>query len=137
MLYFESFEERTSRYHVQARVVESSFASKTMPYTGAAILVFLVVHVFGFAVAPPHDVPISITVRELLSNVVYGLFYIALFCSVLPFISVTVFGACCRPFGISHPRFDTFLTRSGMVVAVFFLLFFSGIPIYFITGTGL
>ena len=134
VLYVESFEIRMSRYHVQARVVENTFASRTMPYTGLVVLVFLIVHVFGFAVAPPHDVPISITVRELLSNFVYGLFYIVSFVCLAIHLSHG-FWSMLQTFGVSHPRFDTFLSRASMVVAVFFLLFFSGIPIYFITGS--
>lgn len=134
VLYIESLEVRTSRYHVQTRVVENTFASRTMPYTGLVILVFLIVHVFGFVVAPAHDVPISVTVRELLSNVVYGLFYIVSFVCLAIHLSHG-FWSMLQTFGVSHPRFDTFLVRSGIAVAVFFLLFFSGIPIYFITGT--
>lgn len=133
VLFFESFDVRMSRYHVQTRVVENTFASRTMPYTGLVILFFLIVHVFGFAVAPPHDVPISVTVRELLSNFIYGFFYIVSFVCLAIHLSHG-FWSMLQTFGVSHPKFDTFLARSSMVIAVFFLLFFSGIPIYFITG---
>ena len=61
-LFYENRQVSNSRYEVSTRVVENSFASETMPYTGLIILLFLFVHIFGFTFSPEH-VDISVTVK--------------------------------------------------------------------------
>ena len=73
-LFFQNREVSNSRYAVSTRVVKNSFASETMPYTGLFILAFLFVHIFGFTFSPKETL-ISVTVKELLSNFFYALFY--------------------------------------------------------------
>lgn len=134
-LFLETRRIRTSRYEVQVRVIENSFASRTMPYTGLIILLFLIVHVFGFGIAAPSEIPISVTVKELLSGFFYSLFYI--FCFVALAVHLNHgFWSMLQTFGINHPRYNDLISKLTIFIPVFFLILFGGIPIYFMTGAG-
>ncbi len=133
-LFYQNRAVSTSRYAVSTRVVKNSFASETMPYTGLFILAFLFVHIFGFTFSPK-GVLISVTVKELLSNFFYALFYI------LAFVALTVhlshgFWSMLQTFGINHPRYNTLIARLSLAVPAFFFLIFGGIAFYFMTGLG-
>jgi succinate dehydrogenase / fumarate reductase cytochrome b subunit len=133
-LFYENRQVSNSRYEVTTRVVKNSFASATMPYTGLFILVFLFVHTFGFTFSSEHKL-ISVTVKELLSNFFYSLFYI------LAFIALTVhlshgFWSMLQTFGVNHPRYNLLIARLTIIIPLFFLLIFGGIAFYFMSGLG-
>ena len=105
-----------------------------MPYTGAFILLFLFVHIFGFTFSPEH-VPISVTVKELLGNFFYALFYIVAF--VVLFIHLSHgFWSMLQTFGINHPRYNILISRLTILIPLFFFAIFGGIAFYFMTGLG-
>lgn len=133
-LFFENLQVSTSRYEVTTRVVKNSFASKTMPYTGFLILVFIVVHVFGFTFSPK-EIPISIIVRDYLSNFFYSLFYLAAFIALAIHLSHG-FWSMLQTFGINHPRYSTLISRLTIIVPLLFLAIFGGVALYFMTGLG-
>ncbi len=133
-LFYENRQESNSRYAVTTRVVKNSFASETMPYTGLFILLFLFVHIFGFTFSPK-DVLISVTVKELLGNFFYSLFYI------IAFIALTIhlshgFWSMLQTFGLNHPRYNILISRLTLGIPLFFLLIFGGVALYFMTGLG-
>ena len=133
VLLFLEKRKTSSRYNVETRVVENTFASRTMPYTGAIIFIFLIIHVFGFNIAKPEDVKISILVQEYLSGFFYSLFYI------LSFIALAIhlnhgFWSMLQTFGLNHPRYNSLISVLTIAVPVAFLIIFGGIPIYFMTG---
>lgn len=133
-LFFENRQVSASRYAVEVRTVKNSFASQTMPYTGAFILLFLFVHIFGFTFSPEH-VPISVTVKELLGNFFYALFYIVAF--VVLFIHLSHgFWSMLQTFGINHPRYNILISRLTILIPLFFFAIFGGIAFYFMTGLG-
>jgi len=133
-LFFENRQEGSSRYAVNTTVVKNSFASETMPYTGIFILAFLFVHIFGFTFSPK-DVLISVTVKELLGNFFYALFYIVAFIALAIHLSHG-FWSMLQTFGINHPRYTVLISRLTYVIPLFFLLIFGGIAFYFMTGLG-
>ena len=106
-----------------------------MPYTGALIFLFLIIHVFGFGIAKPEDIKISMLVQDYLSGFFYSLFYI------LSFIALAIhlnhgFWSMLQTFGLNHPRYNTLISTLTIAVPVIFLVIFGGIPIYFMTGVG-
>ncbi len=134
-LFLELRQTKTSRYEVETRVIENTFASRTMPYTGLIILLFVIVHVFGFNLAAPAEIPISITVKELLSGFFYSLFYIFSFVALAVHLNHG-FWSMLQTFGFNHPRYNDLISKLTIIVPVFFLILFGGIPIYFMTGAG-
>jgi succinate dehydrogenase / fumarate reductase cytochrome b subunit len=124
----------SSRYEVSTRVVKNTLASSTMPYSGVCILVFIIVHVFGVGFAPS-EMKISLLVKELLSNFYYGIFYIFSFCALALHLSHG-FWSMFQTFGCNHPRYNTGIAKLTFIVPGFFLVFFGGIALYFMTGIG-
>jgi succinate dehydrogenase / fumarate reductase cytochrome b subunit len=133
-LFYENRQVSNSRYEVTTRVVKNSFASATMPYTGLVILAFLFVHIFGFTFAPEHKL-ISVTVKELLSNFFYALFYIVAFIALTVHLSHG-FWSMLQTFGVNHPRYNLLISRLTLIIPLFFLLIFGGIAFYFMSGLG-
>lgn len=133
-LFYENRAVSNDRYAVTTRVVENTLASRTMPYTGLVILLFLFVHIFGFTFSP-EDVLISVTVKELLSNFFYALFYIVAFLALALHLSHG-FWSMLQTFGVNHPRFNLLIERLSLVVPLFFLAIFGGVAFYFMTGLG-
>lgn len=133
-LFLKNREEGNSRYAVSARVVKNSLASKTMAYSGIFIFLFLLIHVAGFSFRDD-QVPISILVQDLLSGTFYGLFYIISFMILGLHLSHGIWSML-QTFGINHPQYNWFIEKLTYILPVFFFLFFSGIPLYFMTGLG-
>ena len=134
-LFLQNRRDTGSRYAVATRVVKYSFASRTMPYTGLFILLFVLVHVSGFAFGRPENVLISETVKVMLSGFFYGLFYIVSF-AVLAIHLSHGFWSMLQTFGVNHPRYNMLIARLTYIFPVFFLLLFGGIPLYFMSGAG-
>jgi len=105
-----------------------------MPYSGLFILVFVLVHVTGFAFGPEHEV-ISETVKRLLGHFFYGLFYLAAFAALALHLSHG-FWSMLQTFGVNHPKYNPLIAKLTLVVPLFFLLLFGGIALYFMTGIG-
>lgn len=133
-LFFENRLVSPSRYAVEKKQAKNSFAASTMPYTGLFILLFVLVHVFNFGFAPD-EVPISETVKIVLSGFFYGLFYLAAF-FVLAIHLSHGFWSMLQTFGVNHPRYTILIARLTFIVPGFFLLLFGGIALYFMSGAG-
>jgi len=133
-LFYQNRKVSNSRYSVSTRVVKNSFASDTMPYTGLFILAFLFVHIFGFTFSSG-DAPISVTVKESLTGFFYGLFYIVSFIALAIHLSHG-FWSMLQTFGINHPRYTYVISKLTLILPLFFLILFAGIPLYFMTGLG-
>ena len=134
VLYLQSRQTALSRYSVSARVVANPLSSKTMPYSGLCILIFVLVHVSGFAFGPEHEV-ISETVKRLMGHFFYSLFYLAGFAALALHLSHG-FWSMLQTFGVNHPRYNPLIAKLTLVVPLFFLVLFGGIALYFMTGMG-
>ena len=133
-LFFQNRLVTPSRYTVDKKQAKNSFAANTMPYTGLFILLFVLIHVFNFGFGP-EDVPISQTVKIVLSGFFYGLFYLIAFVVLAIHLSHG-FWSMLQTFGVNHPRYNTLIARLTFIFPVFFLLLFGGIPLYFMSGAG-
>jgi succinate dehydrogenase / fumarate reductase cytochrome b subunit len=133
-LFLQNRKSGASRYAVTTRVCENTFASSTMPYTGLLILLFVIIHVFGFGINPG-DTKISILVSELLGNFFYGLFYLFSFCVLALHLSHG-FWSMLQTFGFNHPRYNNGIMLLTYIIPGFFLVFFGSIALYFMTGIG-
>jgi succinate dehydrogenase / fumarate reductase cytochrome b subunit len=133
-LFFQNRNAGGNRYAVNTRVVKNSYASRTMPYSGLLILLFIVIHVFGFNNGP-EGVEVSQLVKQYLSSFFYSAFYIFSFCALALHLSHG-FWSMLQTFGINHPRYNKGIARLTLAVPGFFLIFFGGIALYFLTGLG-
>jgi succinate dehydrogenase / fumarate reductase cytochrome b subunit len=129
LLWQQNKKARGGKYEVETSAGGSTFASKTMPYTGIAIFVFILIHLVNFHV-PEKTVEKTISdfVTEVLNNPLFTLIYGAGI--TLLFIHISHgFWSLLQTFGISHPKYDYPLrvitwALAGIMGAVFLLITF-------------
>ncbi len=145
-LFYQNRKARPTPYRISVRVAthslaahahgirESSlpFAARTMPYTGLLILLFIIIHIFGFSFGP-QDVPIAKTVIILLRSPGYGLLYIFSFTVLAIHIHHGIWSLL-QTLGLSHPRFTVFIARMTTILPLFFLIVAGGIPLLLVFG---
>ncbi len=132
LLWVEGRREGKNRYVVNTWISKNPYAMSTMPYTGLFLLFFILIHVFGFAVAPGHDQLISEVVDDTLSNFFYVVLYLAGFTALFIHLSHG-FWSMLQTFGINHPRYNGMIRVATWGVPGFFLGFFSLIALYLMT----
>lgn len=116
-----------SRYEVQKNPGGRTWGSQTMIYTGAGILVFILIHLVNFHfVEKTEVVTISDVVTKILNNPGFTLIYI-LGMGVLALHISHGFWSIFQTFGISHPRWNTPIrvvtwATAAIMIAVFVLV---------------
>ena len=127
ILYFENLKARPSRYAVNASEGGRTFGSRTMPYTGIIILIFIVVHLLNFHFTDK-SIPIADLVRQLLSRPVLGSFYIcALFCVALH-VSHGAWSLF-QSIGFNHEKYNRMLINGAMAFSILVGIVFILIPV--------
>ena len=130
ILFFQNSSAKSSRYQVSKRVVTNSLASRTMIYSGAFILIFVLIHVWAFTLNKG-DMPISQLVDLKLSQFPISFFYLISFVVLAVHLSHGIFSML-QTFGVNHPRYNNFITRFTYGIAVLLLVLFGGIPLLFL-----
>jgi len=132
-LFLQNRSARESRYAVQKSAGGRTWGSRTMPYTGLAILAFIILHLINFHFAGD-DKLIADIVGPILNKPIYSLLY-ALAMLVLGLHISHGFWSVFQSVGINHPKYDRFLhiiswTGSLVIAGIFLtlvlLLLFSG-----------
>lgn len=115
-LYIQNLAARPVRYAVNNAAGGSTFASKTMPYTGLIILIFLVIHLKTFHFTSS-TAPIADIVRYTLQQPLMALFYIV---GLLALIIHTSHGfwSLFQSMGINHPNYDALLRRGALLISL-------------------
>ncbi len=131
-LFLQNLGARDSRYAVQKSAGGRTWGSRTMPYTGLAILAFILMHLINFHFVDHHQ-PIADIVKPVLSNPLYSLFYgTAMF--VLGLHVSHGFWSIFQSLGINHPKYNSLLRCiswigciliAGIFIAIVLLLLFS------------
>ncbi len=151
-LTLENRSARPSRYEVDA-TVRASFASRTMPFTGFVLLVFIVFHVLHFTTKSVpgmnytelplaylsqggHEIKVfdvySMVVSSFTSPVVTAFYGIsmAFLCLHLSHGISSVF----QTFGLRNAKWRPRLDRIALVLSIFIFLGFVSVPVAVITG---
>ena len=128
-LFLENRKARGGKYEVETSAGGRTIGSKTMPYTGIAIFLFILVHLANFHFPEKTATKtISDFVTEVLGNPFFTLIYGAGIC--LLFIHIShVFWSLLQTCGISHPKYDQPLrvvtwALAGIMGGVFLLITF-------------
>jgi succinate dehydrogenase / fumarate reductase cytochrome b subunit len=127
ILFFENFQARDSRYQMQKSSGGRTLGSRTMPYTGVIILIFIAIHLNNF-----HFIEKTTTIGELvkstLSQPVTGLFYIAAMVALILHLSHG-FWSLFQTLGINHPRYNCSIRKGGLVLTIILGAIFVLIPL--------
>ncbi|MGD0618286.1 MAG: succinate dehydrogenase cytochrome b subunit [Bryobacteraceae bacterium] len=123
--------------YVKKRAVGSSYASRTMYWSGPIIFVFVVYHIMQFTLGVGGTEYVELHPYE---NVVHGfrnplvagfyIFAMILLCTHLYHGLWSMF----QTLGVSHPRYSPILRRGAAVVATLICLGEISIPIAVLTG---
>jgi succinate dehydrogenase / fumarate reductase cytochrome b subunit len=129
ILFFENLKARPERYEVFDNPGGRTIGSNTMPYTGALILIFVVIHLLKFTFADKSVTPIYQLMANTFANPLWTLMYVAAMVIVALHISHG-FWSLFQTFGINHPRYLPAIMKLGLVVTLVFGVGFGILPIY-------
>ena len=127
ILYFENLSARPSRYSVSTSEGGRSWGSRTMPYTGAIIFVFIIVHLLNFHFSGK-DLLVSDLVREVLSNQGLAFFYIFSLLALILHLSHG-FWSLFQSIGVNHEKYNQLLLKGALVVSILVGAVFILIPL--------
>lgn len=125
-LFFENLEARPSRYEVDASAGGRTLASRTMPYTGLLVLVFIFHHLAKFHFSEYSSV--SDLVRDNLSLPITAAYYIFSLLVLTLHISHG-FWSMTQTLGLSHPKYDLLINRLALALGIIIGVVFTMIPI--------
>lgn len=137
-LILENNKARPVKYYMKTPTGRgSSFASSTMPYTGALTAVFLVLHILQFKYGPYYTIVHGgVEMRDLYRLVVE--FYqspLAVLWYVVCMISLGIhvkhgFWSAFQSIGFSHPRYTPVLRNLSIAFAALVALGFASLPLF-------
>ena len=127
ILYFENLGARPSRYSVDTSEGGRSWGSRTMPYTGVIILVFIIVHLMNFHFTDK-SVLIADLVRELLSRPGLAFFYIFSFAALALHLSHG-FWSLFQSIGFNHEKYNQLLLKGALAFSILVGIVFTLIPV--------
>jgi len=127
ILYFENLGARPSRYSVDTSEGGRSWGSRTMPYTGVIILVFIIVHLMNFHFTDK-SVLIADLVRELLSSPGLAFFYIFSLVALALHLSHG-FWSLFQSIGFNHEKYNQLLLKGALAFSILVGIVFTLIPL--------
>ena len=129
ILFFENLKARPTRYDVYKNPGGRTIGSNTMPYTGALILIFVILHLFKFTFVDKSTMPIYQLMAATFANSLWVLFYVVAMVIVAVHISHG-FWSLFQTFGINSPRYMPLIVKLGLVITLVFGIGFGVLPIY-------
>ena len=129
ILFFENLKARPTNYEMYRNPGGRTLGSNTMPYTGALILVFVVVHLLKFTFVDKSVTPIFQLMSTAFANPWYVILYVAAMVIVALHISHG-FWSLFQTFGVNHPRHMPLIMTLGLVATFVFGIGFASLPIY-------
>jgi len=127
ILYLENLSARPSRYSVNTSEGGQSWGSRTMPYTGVIILVFIFVHLLNFHFTDK-SVPIADLVRNLLSRPGLAFFYIFSLVALALHLSHG-FWSLFQSIGFNHDKYNALILKGALVFSILVGIIFILIPV--------
>jgi len=127
ILYLENLQARPSRYSVNTSEGGRSWGSRTMPYTGIIIFVFIIVHLLNFHFTD-RSVSTADLVRELLSRPGLALFYIFSLLAVALHLSHGAWSLF-QSIGINHEKYNQLLLKGALIFSILVGTVFILIPV--------
>jgi succinate dehydrogenase / fumarate reductase cytochrome b subunit len=115
-LFVQNYAARPVRYQVAKAAGGRTPGSRTMPYTGAVILIFILVHLAQFHFTD-HSLPIADIVKNVLRQPLSAFFYMAAM-AVLGLHVSHGFWSLLQTLGVNHPRYNGALRSISLGLAL-------------------
>lgn len=133
-LWWQNRKANPDKYAVNASKENSTFYSRTMPWTGGILLVFLITHLstlwvqFNFGMGGTHEY--YEVIKQLFSAIIYVVLYVIAMI-VLGFHLNHGFQSAFQTFGWQHKKYTPLVEAIGVLISIIYAAGFSSIPIYF------
>lgn len=127
LTYFENLNARPERYLVSKTSGGRTLGSRTMPYTGLVLLVFIFIHLKGFHFID-RTVLISDIVRNNLRMPTLALFYILALVALTLHISHG-FWSIFQTLGLNHPKYNALIQQGALSIILIIGTLFILIPV--------
>ncbi len=133
-LFLQNLQARSERYAVSKPAGGRTWGSRTMPYTGALILAFILLHLMNVRFTD-QSIPVADIVSNVLTRPVYTLLY-ATGMAVLALHISHGFWSLFQTMGINHPRYDRFIRYAGYLACAVIIAIFLVIILILISASG-
>jgi succinate dehydrogenase / fumarate reductase cytochrome b subunit len=115
-LFLENLRARPNSYHVKKNDGGRTLGSRSMPYTGVVVFIFVLIHLKGFHFAE-QSIPITEILRQNLQNPAMAFFYIIALLALTLHVSHG-FWSLFQSLGINHPKYNVFIQRSALTLSI-------------------
>jgi succinate dehydrogenase / fumarate reductase cytochrome b subunit len=134
ILYLENLRARPARYAVNVSEGGSSWGSRTMPYTGIIIFVFILVHLSNFHLTD-RSKPVADLVRDLLSMPGLAFFYIFSLVALALHLSHGAWSMF-QSLGLHHKKYNPLLRKGALFFSILVGTVFILIPLLALMSRG-
>jgi succinate dehydrogenase / fumarate reductase cytochrome b subunit len=129
ILFWQNLQARPIRYQVNKNAGGRTIGSATMPYTGVAILVFVVIHLLNFHFIDHSRQTVFQAIDTTFDMLPYVIFYTIAVLIVAIHISHG-FWSLFQTFGANHPKYMPAIKGVGFLFSLFAAVGFGFIPVY-------
>ena len=129
VLFFQNLKARPQRYAVDRSAGGRTVGSRTMPYTGVLILLFIIYHLMNFHFVDKSHTTIFAIVAAAFANPIQMFLYIAAVIVVGVHVSHG-FWSLFQTFGANHPKYMPVIQALGLLFAILMGVGFGFIPVY-------
>jgi succinate dehydrogenase / fumarate reductase cytochrome b subunit len=117
ILYLENLKARPSRYAVNTSEGGRTLGSRFMPYTGAIMTIFIIVHLMNFHFTDKNNILVADLVRNVLSRPGPGLLYIVSLIAVALHLSHGAWSLF-QSMGFNHEKYNNVLYRGALAFSI-------------------
>ncbi len=132
ILFYQNFTSRPSRYAANSSGGGRTIGSRTMPYTGLLILVFVIFHLNNFTLADKTGTTIYEIVSRTFAHPLNVVFYVLAMAVAAIHVSHGFWSAF-QTLGLNHPKYMPFIRGAGIAFSIIVGLGFGLLPIYLLS----
>jgi succinate dehydrogenase / fumarate reductase, cytochrome b subunit len=128
-LFYENYTARPVKYQYHKSSGGRTIGSATMPYTGLFLLLFLIIHIWGFFFTDHTGQTVYQIISNIFSNPVLILLYIIASIMAATHISHGFWSAF-QTIGANHPKYMPLINAISIIFSITIGIGFGIIPIY-------
>jgi succinate dehydrogenase / fumarate reductase cytochrome b subunit len=133
VLFLQNRKARPVRYSVDKSGGGRTIGSRTMPYTGILILVFVVLHLIKFSFVDKTGTTIYDIVSSTFQSPIFVVWYVVMMVVAAVHISHGLWSAF-QTLGANHPKYMPFIQKFGIAFSVVIGIGFGSLPIYLLSA---
>ncbi|OEU67854.1 MAG: succinate dehydrogenase [Desulfobacterales bacterium PC51MH44] len=129
ILFYQNFKARPVRYSVNKNAGGRTIGSRTMPYTGFFLLLFIIFHLLNFHFVDKTNTTIFQIVSSAFAKPGYVFFYTVAMIVAAIHVSHGLWSAF-QTIGANHPKYMPFIKGASFVISLIVGIGFGFIPLY-------